>query len=160
MNKVNKNNEKINKVMVVSFLPGSGGPGIHSRDYISELSKRDVDVSWFYHGVYDIKLKPYLKRSTGENNVKVIEFRNSPNHHPGIAQPSPRNEISNHKIELAFLEAINEVKPQIVHFMDFAGYSASLLRICYLKNIKTINVHHSYWFICPKWNITFFCNIT
>jgi len=56
----------------------------------------------------------------------------------------------NANVEEKFLEVLNIVSPDIVHFHHLILSSASLIRVTKNINIPALITLHDYWFICPN----------
>lgn len=142
------------KVLQVSHSP-FGGVGVLVTNLTIELAKQCVEVGWFYPGEYDLLFRPYVRRSINQQGVRLFALRNSPNLHIAQGLTHPEDEINQPSIESRFDAVLKEFRPDIVHFHDFGGLCSSLIGIAGVNSVKTVNSHHSYWFICPKQDLIF-----
>ena len=68
----------------------------------------------------------------------------------GIVIPnilSENQQIINHDIDHAFKQALDLVKPDLVHFHSIQGLGITMLDICKQRNIKIVVTTHDYWWL-------------
>jgi glycosyltransferase involved in cell wall biosynthesis len=68
----------------------------------------------------------------------------------GIVLPnilSESRQVINPDIDNAFLDVIDLVKPDVVHFHSIQGLGITMLRICAERNIPVVVTTHDYWWL-------------
>lgn len=68
----------------------------------------------------------------------------------GIGLPNylpEQNQVINNNIDEAFIEVLNIVKPDLVHFHSIQGLGISMLEICAQHNIEISVTAHDYWWL-------------
>jgi glycosyltransferase involved in cell wall biosynthesis len=54
------------------------------------------------------------------------------------------------EIGSAFERALDEFRPDVVHFHNIVGLSLSMIDVCYRRRVPTVMTLHDYWGICFK----------
>ncbi len=62
----------------------------------------------------------------------------------------PLREMQNTESELVLRWTVNQTHPDIIHFHNLAGLSASLLQTAREIGIPFVVTLHNYWFLCPR----------
>lgn len=138
------------RILEVSNKPKFGGIGIYVQGLTEELAAQGVAVGWFYAGEYDLGFRPSITRSKTNTGVKLFSLRNSPNLHAAYRITHPNAEINSPEIHSAFIKALEEFQPELVHFHDLGGLCSSLIDAAARRSIPTVTTLNCYWFICPK----------
>lgn len=125
----------------------TGGAIYYTRTLCNKLSDMGHDVSYFYSGDQNLIPFTYIRRNK-EKKIKLFEMVNSPNQYETKYNDS-QNELQNHIMERCFKKVLKEVSPDIVHFQNFAGICASLVKVASDSGSVVINSMHNYIPICP-----------
>ncbi|OQX56621.1 MAG: hypothetical protein B5M53_00505 [Candidatus Cloacimonas sp. 4484_209] len=70
-----------------------------------------------------------------------------------LKQDFPNVDIFTYKnthIEKMFMDYLDNVKPDVVHFQHTIGLSASLIHITLEKNLRPIVTIRDFWYLCPR----------
>lgn len=124
----------------------TGGTEIYSYHLSNELSRRhDVHVFYPIYEGRTCSLNNFEK-----NGLKIHELNLPYNFieevkKKAVFNPHPINKT----VEKKFVQILNKVAPDIIHFQHLIGLSASLIEIAEEKEIPTVLTLHDYWFICP-----------
>lgn len=142
-----KNNLKILKV-IHGFPPDfMAGSEVYSATLVKELSLRGHNVFVFTR-IENEFLKPYAIYD------EVIKYKKcNPIHIRRVNKPKDylyRDKFLDTNIEQAFLEYINEVKPDIVHFGHLSHLSINLISIAKSLGKKVVFTLHDFWLFCVK----------
>ncbi|MDH7482836.1 MAG: glycosyltransferase [Armatimonadota bacterium] len=84
-------------------------------------------------------------------NYKGLDIYGVTNRHVEFADLNhPLREMQNTESEIVLRWTVNQKHPDIIHFHNLAGLSASLLQTAYEMGIPFVVTLHNYWFICPR----------
>jgi glycosyltransferase involved in cell wall biosynthesis len=122
--------------------------------YIEELMDEQVrhgdDVAYFFTGRYYPYLGgPRLKRWR-RGGVTMLEVVNSPLYDHGR---QPELELDEPRTERIFERAIDEVRPDIVHFHELAGLPSSLLDLVRRAGTPSVMTLADYFLLCSTFKL-------
>jgi len=131
--------------VVHEFPPNAAGTGINTYELSKEMAKRN-DVYVLYpaarEGLYNLNsykkhwLRVYeLGMSLGIRIIKMTKLKLS---------------YLDKRVEERFIEVLEKVKPDVIHFQHLIMLSASLIKVAKEREIPVILTLHDYWFICPR----------
>ena len=92
-------------------------------------------------------------------SIRLNSFERENMHLHELRMPSTRwlwhriflqNTYLDKKVEQNFMELLNRIQPDIIHFQHLIDLSTSLIKIASEKNIPTVLTLHDYWFMCPN----------
>jgi glycosyltransferase involved in cell wall biosynthesis len=87
--------------------------------------------------------------STEESGTVRFVLRGSPiRYRNAVADPLPG--CAESKTEAAFLQALRDFQPEIVHFHEFVRTPASCILMAKEFGAKVVVTLHDYWLICPR----------
>lgn len=142
-----KNKLKILKV-IHGFPPDfMAGSEVYSSTLVKELSRNGHDVFVFTR-IENEFLKPYAIY-----NETIMLKNSNPIHIRRINKPKDylyKDKFFDSNIEQAFLEYMNEVKPDIVHFGHLSHLSITLVAIAKSLGKKVVFTLHDFWLFCVK----------
>jgi glycosyltransferase involved in cell wall biosynthesis len=123
----------------------------YAEDLMSYQVKSGHDVYYFCTGRSSIFLgKPVIKTWQSKQGYKVFELWNPPIISGGTSGVSnPQLDISEPITEKLFMEVINKLQPDIVHFQEFVGIPTSLINLLKNIGIKTVFTIGDYFTLCP-----------
>lgn len=126
----------------------SGGSILHVETLMEFLKKDGLQNYYFCGGRYNLLYpKPYIKIWVKEYTT-VFELVNSPNLIWSFGNPEVH--IRQQDIEKIFLEVVNNVKPDIIHFHELESLTGSLLVLSRNLGIPYVLDIHNYWYLCPQ----------
>lgn len=127
-----------------------GGGTVFPKNIALELGRRGWDVSVFYASTRYEPSKPlYLLDENEEENVKLYGLYNRPA--PFNNPENPEQEISDKNIEKIFIQLLEKIQPEIIHFHNLHGLCLSLPKIAKEKfNVSTLFTPHNYYLIDPN----------
>ena len=129
----------------------SGGLIEYAEDLMEIQVKNGYQVNYFCTGRSSIFLnKPTLKRWKSIKGFNVFELKNPPiisGLDKGVDKPLW--DLHEPVTEAVFLEVVNEVKPELVHFQEFIGIPTAVITKLKSLNIKTIFTVEDYFTVCP-----------
>jgi glycosyltransferase involved in cell wall biosynthesis len=136
--------------MLTSFgYHDSGGGTIVPRHVAKELARRGWDVSVFHAAVGGIdNPEPHAVRTWDDDGVRLIGVFNRP--HGLFDLGNPRREIDDPPITRAFAAALDEHRPQVVHFHNLHNLGAALIDESAARGIPSYFSTHNYWLACPR----------
>ncbi len=125
----------------------SGGPIGYAADLCKELIRRGHQVSMFYGGDCNFKLRPYLEAKE-EEGVILGSLVNSPNRYSNAGYPL--RECKQPEVEGFYLYFLKRMNPDLVHIHSLIGLSGSIIELTRKMGIPIVVSLHNYWFICPR----------
>jgi len=136
--------------MLTSFgYHDSGGGTIVPRHVAQELARRGWDVTVFHAAVGRTEdAEPYAVRTWDDGDVRLIGVFNRP--HGLFDLGNPRREIDDPPITRAFAEALDEYRPEVVHFHNLHNLGAALIDESAARGIPSYFSTHNYWLACPR----------
>ncbi len=114
--------------------------------YTVNLAKafaREHDV-FVFHRLEDQASDNYSLSESEFDGLKVFRVVNNLNYH-GIQET-----FSNRHVERGFVQVLDTVRPDVVHFQHCLHTSVSLIEIAAGRGLPCLLTLHDYWFICPK----------
>ena len=138
------------RILLTSFgYNDSGGGTIVPRHVARELARRGWDVTVFHAAVGRTEAaEPYAVRTWDEDGVRLIGVFNRP--HGLLDLGNPRREIDDPPITRAFAEALDEHRPDVVHFHNLHNLGAALVDESAARGIPGYFSTHNYWLACPR----------
>ena len=136
--------------MLTSFgYHDSGGGTIVPRRVAQELARRGWDVTVFHAAVGRTEdAEPYGVRTWDDDGVRLIGVFNRP--HGLFDLGNPRREVDDPPITRAFAEALDEHRPDVVHFHNLHNLGAALIDESAARGIPSYFSTHNYWLACPR----------
>jgi glycosyltransferase involved in cell wall biosynthesis len=133
------------------FIPFRGGGLI---EYAEDLMEAQVEhgdkVFYFCTGRSNLSLKPVLKHWKDKRGFEIFELQNPPVISGlDLGTKTPLLDISEPFTEREFLNIVNKVKPDIIHFQELTGLPSSVVDKVKSMNIKTVFTIHDYYTVCP-----------
>jgi glycosyltransferase involved in cell wall biosynthesis len=117
---------------------------------MDEQVRRGDDVAYFFAGRYYRHLGgPRLKR-WHRGGVTMLEVVNSPLYDHGR---QPELELDEPHTERIFERAIDEVRPDIVHFHELAGLPSSLLDVVRRAGTPSVMTLADYFLLCSTFKL-------
>jgi glycosyltransferase involved in cell wall biosynthesis len=127
----------------------SGGGTTVPRLAAKELARRGWDVTVFHAAVKPTASKqPYEVVEWVEDGVRLIGVHNRP--HGLFDLGNPDREINDPAISAAFERALEQVRPDVVHFHNLHNLGASLIDQVAARGVPAYFTTHNYWLICPR----------
>jgi glycosyltransferase involved in cell wall biosynthesis len=127
----------------------SGGGTTVPRLAAKELARRGWDVTVFHAAVKPTASKqPYEVVEWVEDGVRLIGVHNRP--HGLFDLGNPDREINDPAISAAFERALEQVRPEVVHFHNLHNLGASLIDQVAARGVPAYFTTHNYWLICPR----------
>ena len=121
-----------------------------SRSSSTEQVRRGDEVSYFFSGRYYPYLGgPRLKRWS-RDGVTMLEVVNSPLYDHGR---QPKLELDEPRTERLFERAIQQVRPQVVHFHELAGLPSSLLDVVRRAGTPSVMTLADYFPLCSTFKL-------
>ncbi|MFZ1993519.1 MAG: glycosyltransferase, partial [Solirubrobacteraceae bacterium] len=114
-----------------------------------ELARRGWEVTVFHAAVKPTPSKqPYEVIESDEDGVHLIGVHNRP--HGLFDLGNPEREINDPAISAAFERALEQVRPDVVHFHNLHNLGASLIDQVASRGVPAYFTTHNYWLICPR----------
>ncbi|MGZ4168735.1 MAG: glycosyltransferase [Solirubrobacteraceae bacterium] len=127
----------------------SGGGTTVPRLAAKELARRGWEVTVFHAAVKATPSKtPYEVVEWEEDGVHLIGVHNRG--HGLFDLGNPDREIDDPPISAAFERALDEVRPDVVHFHNLHNLGASLIDQVAARGVPAYFTTHNYWLICPR----------
>jgi glycosyltransferase involved in cell wall biosynthesis len=127
----------------------SGGGTTVPRLAAKELARRGWDVTVFHAAVKPTASKqPYEVVEWVEDGVRLIGVHNRP--HGLFDLGNPDREINDPAISAAFERALEQVRPDVVHFHNLHNLGASLIDQVAARGVPAYFTTHNYWLVCPR----------
>ncbi|MGH2927448.1 MAG: glycosyltransferase, partial [Solirubrobacteraceae bacterium] len=142
--------ERERRLMMTSFgFNDSGGGTTVPRLAAKELVNRGWDVTVFHAATRPTESgSPYEVREWSEDGVRLIGVHNRP--HGLFDLGSPLREIDDPPITAAFEEALDRLRPDVVHFHNLHNLGAALIDRAAARGLPAYFTPHNYWLICPR----------
>ncbi len=136
--------------MMTSFgFNDSGGGTTVPRLAAKELVRRGWDVTVFHAAVKPTESRqPYEVRESHEDGVRLIAVHNRP--HGLFDLGNPHRELDDPPITDAFVQALDRLAPDVVHFHNLHNLGASLMDHAAARGLPAYFTTHNYWLICPR----------
>jgi glycosyltransferase involved in cell wall biosynthesis len=127
----------------------SGGGTTVPRLAAKELVRRGWEVTVFHAAVKPTASKqPYEVVEWVQDGVRLIGVHNRP--HGLFDLGNPDREINDPAISAAFERALEQVRPDVVHFHNLHNLGASLIDHVAARGVPAYFTTHNYWLICPR----------
>jgi glycosyltransferase involved in cell wall biosynthesis len=127
----------------------SGGGTTVPRLAAKELARRGWEVTVFHAAVKPTPSKqPYEIVEWEEDGVQLIGVHNRP--HGLFDLGNPHREIDDPPITAAFERALDQVRPDVVHFHNLHNLGAALIDRVAARALPAYFTTHNYWLICPR----------
>lgn len=124
------------------------GVSIYIRYLAEEMAKDGHDVHILHHIRSGFIKRPRIVKNI-ENSITYYGINNSPvSFSEGFVHPL--KSCYERKTEKIFIDVLDYVNPDIVHFHEFERTPSFCLDIVKAKNIPTLVTLHDYWLICPR----------
>ena len=126
----------------------SGGGTTVPRLAAKELARRGWEVTVFHAAVKPTESKqPYEVVEWEEDGVRLIGVHNRP--HGLFDLGNPDREIDDPPISAAFEHALEQVRPDVVHFHNLHNLGASLIDQVAARGVPAYFTTHNYWLDLP-----------
>jgi glycosyltransferase involved in cell wall biosynthesis len=127
-----------------------GGLVAYIEELMHEQTRRDHDVAYFFAGRYYPHLGgPRLKRWS-RDDVTMLEVVNSPLYDHGR---QPELELDEPQTERLFQRALQEARPDVVHFHELAGLPFSLLDLARRAGARSVMTLADYFPLCSTFKL-------
>jgi glycosyltransferase involved in cell wall biosynthesis len=127
----------------------SGGGTTVPRLAAKELARRGWDVTVFHAAVKATPSKqPYEVVEWEEDGVRLIGVHNRPSGLFDLGNPD--REINDPAVSAAFERALEQVRPDVVHFHNLHNLGATLIDQVAARGVPAYFTTHNYWLICPR----------
>ena len=127
-----------------------GGLVAYIEELMDEQVRRGDDVAYFFSGrYYPYRGGPRLKRWS-RDGVTMLEVMNSPLYDHGR---QPELELDEPRIERHFERAIQDVRPDVVHFHELAGLPSSLLEVVRRAGAPSAMTLADYFPLCSTFKL-------
>jgi glycosyltransferase involved in cell wall biosynthesis len=127
----------------------SGGGTTVPRLAAKELARRGWDVTVFHAAVKPTESrKPYEVVESHQDGVRLIAVHNRP--HGLFDIGNPHRELDDPPITEAFVQALDRLAPDVVHFHNLHNLGASLIDHAAARGLPAYFTTHNYWLICPR----------
>ena len=127
----------------------SGGGTTVPRLAAKELARRGWDVTVFHAAVKPTPSKqPYEVVEWDEDGVHLIGVHNRP--HGLFDLGNPDREVNDPAIAAAFERALEQVRPDVVHFHNLHNLGASLIDQVAARGVPAYFTTHNYWLVCAR----------
>lgn len=138
------------KLMITAFgWNDPGGGTTVPRLTAKELARRGWEVTVFHAAVKPSASRvPYEQVEWEEDGVRLIGIHNRP--HALFDLGNPWRELSDPPITAAFAQALDRLKPDVVHFHNLHNLGAELIATAAVRGIPAFFTTHNYWLICPR----------
>src|SRR4051812_36504226 len=137
------------RILLTSFgYNDSGGGTTVPRVVSKELARRGWDVTVFHAATRpDPSGVPYTVREWTEDGVRLIGVHNRA--HGLWDLGHPLREVDDPPITAAFGEALDRVRPDVVHVHNLHNLGAALLDQIATRGLPAYFSTHNYWLISP-----------
>lgn len=141
---------KPRRLMITAFgWNDSGGGTTVPRLTAKELARRGWDVTVFHAAVPPTDSRiPYEIVESVEDHVRLIGVHNRP--HGLFDLGNPRRELDDPPITAAFADALDRLRPDVVHFHNLHNLGAALIGEAAVRGLPSFFTTHNYWLICPR----------
>ncbi len=138
------------RLMMTSFgWNDSGGGTTVPRLAAKELARRGWEVTVFHAAVRPTPTaRPYEVHEWEEDGVRLIGVHNRP--HGLFDLGRPDRELDDPPITEAFARALDEHRPEVVHFHNLHNLGAALIDQAAARGLPAYFTTHNYWLICPR----------
>ncbi len=127
----------------------SGGGTTVPRLAAKELARRGWEVTVFHAAVKPTASRqPYEVVEWIEDGVRLIGVHNR--QHGLLDLGHPDREIDDPPISSAFERALDQARPDVVHFHNLHNLGASLIDHVAARGLPAYFTTHNYWLICPR----------
>jgi glycosyltransferase involved in cell wall biosynthesis len=138
------------RLMMTAFgFNDSGGGTIVPRLAAKELARRGWEVTVFHAATRPTESGlPYELVESEQDGVQLIGVHNRAH---GIWDlRNPLRELDDPPITAAFGEALDRVRPDVVHFHNLHNLGAALMDQAAARGLRSFFSTHNYWLICPR----------
>jgi glycosyltransferase involved in cell wall biosynthesis len=138
------------KLMITAFgWNDSGGGTTVPRLAAKELARRGWEVTVFHAAVRGTGSRlPYEITEWEEDHVRLIGVHNRP--HGLFDLGNPLRELDDPPITSAFAQALDRLRPDVVHFHNLHNLGAALIDVASVRGLASFFTTHNYWLICPR----------
>ena len=142
--------ERPRRLLMTAFgFNDSGGGTTVPRLAAKELARRGWEVTVFHAAVKPTPSKtPYEIVEWDEDGVRLIGVHNRP--HGLFDVGNPDREIDDPPISAAFERALEQARPDVVHFHNLHNLGAALIDRVAARGLPAYFTTHNYWLICPR----------
>ncbi|MGH2836433.1 MAG: glycosyltransferase, partial [Solirubrobacteraceae bacterium] len=141
---------KPRKLLITAFgWNDSGGGTTVPRLAAKELARRGWEVTVFHAAVHGTGSGiPYDVTEWEEDHVRLIGVHNRP--HGLFDLGNPLRELDDPPITNAFAQALDRVRPEVIHFHNLHNLGAALIDEAAVRGLPSFFTTHNYWLICPR----------
>jgi glycosyltransferase involved in cell wall biosynthesis len=138
------------RLMITAFgWNDAGGGTLIPRLAAKEFARRGWDVTVFHAAVnLTESLIPYELREWDEDGVRLIGVHNRM--HGVWDLGHPVRELNDPLITEAFAEALDRLRPDVVHFHNLHNLGAALMTEAAVRGLPSYFTTHNYWLLCPR----------
>ena len=130
--------------VVHDFLPYNyGGTEIYTYNLAKKLSEKNEICIFYRKG--DKTAPEYQVKRSFYNGLPVTSINNNI-----YDKPNHLMIYENSFIDKAFEDFLNEVKPDVIHFLHLHGLSIGIISTAKRLGIPTVFTLADYWFMCPR----------
>lgn len=129
-----------------------GGLSKYSSDLMIEQARLGHEVYLLYPGHYRITKGIEIAYERCYSGIRVFELIN-PNLVPLLAGVLNPERILRKVPKDGYVEFLNNVKPEMIHFHTFMGIHKELLDAAKDCGVRTIFTTHDYYGLCPRVNL-------
>jgi glycosyltransferase involved in cell wall biosynthesis len=138
------------RLMITAFgWNDAGGGTTVPRLAARELARRGWDVTVFHAATAPTELGlPYELLEWEEDGVRLLGLHNRPTHVFDVG--NPLRELDDPLITEAFADALERLRPDVVHFHNLHGLGAALMDEAAVRGLPAYFSTHNYWLFCPR----------
>jgi glycosyltransferase involved in cell wall biosynthesis len=138
------------RLMMTAFgWNDAGGGTTVPRLAARELARRGWDVSVFHASTGSTELGlPYELVESEEDGVRLLGVHNRPSHVFDVG--NPLRELDDPLITEAFADALERLRPDVVHFHNLHSLGAALMDEAAVRALPSYFSTHNYWLFCPR----------
>jgi glycosyltransferase involved in cell wall biosynthesis len=138
------------RLMITAFgWNDAGGGTTVPRLAAKELARRGWDVTVFHAAMGSTPQRiPCEVIEWEEDGVRLLGVYNRPTIVFDVG--NPLRELDDPLITQAFAEALDRIKPDVVHFHNLHGLGAALIEEAAVRGLPAFFSTHNYWLFCPR----------
>jgi glycosyltransferase involved in cell wall biosynthesis len=127
-----------------------GGLIAYVEDLMQAQVRRGDRVSYAFSGRFLPGLTAPRVRRRQHSGVDHFEVLNSPLYDHGR---QPVQELDEPRMEAILERVLAEVRPDVVHVQELAGWPSSVLDVLHRRRIPTVMSLHDYFLLCPTFRL-------
>src|SRR4051794_12434050 len=138
------------RILLTSYgFNDPGGGTVVPRLASRALAARGYEVTVFHAAVQPLPgAGAYAVREWEEDGVRLIGVFNRP--HGLLDLGHPRRELDDPAIARAFGEALDRVRPDVVHYHNLHNLGLSLVDETFARGIRSCFTPHNLWLVCAR----------